>query len=91
MTNLSPTIDRLGVLKATIATLEVEEKALKAVLIENGVGAYEGDLFRVTVSETERANLDMKAVREKLSDQFIRCHTTFTQIISVRVVARNGR
>jgi hypothetical protein len=30
-------------------------------------------------------------VREKLSAQFIRAHTTFSDVTTVRVVARNGR
>ena len=86
--NLTTTIDMLGELQVRIAKLEAEAKALKAVLVEVGPGSYEGERFKVTVTTCERNNLDMKAVREKLSPQFIRCHTTTTQVTSVRVTAR---
>lgn len=88
MSNLSPIIDELGVLKAQIANLEAQEKALKDQLIELGAGCYEGQVFKVTVSVAERSNLDMKAVRAKLSPQFITAHTTITTVKSVRVVSR---
>jgi hypothetical protein len=88
--NLTSTIDRLGNVKAQLAALKREEDELKAVLIENGVGAYEGDIWRATVSQTERETLDMDAVREKLSAQFIRAHTNVTPVTTVRVVARTN-
>ena len=91
MDNLTPTIDRLGVVKAQIAALKREEDELKTVLIENGPGAYEGDLYRCTVSQTDRETLDMEAVRAKLSPQFIRAHTNVTPVTMVRVVARVGK
>jgi hypothetical protein len=90
-TNLTNTIDRLGVVLAQKAELMAEEKLLKGVLVDNGVGAYEGDFYRATVSMSERETLDMKAVREKLSAQFIRAHTNVTEVTMVRVVARNGK
>lgn len=88
--NLTSTIDALGALKAQLAELQRQEKELRDVLIENGPGAYEGELFRVTVSESERETLDMEAVREKLSPQFIRAHTRVTPVVMVRVVARKA-
>jgi len=92
MNNLTSTIDRLGHIKAQLADLKAEEQALRDVLVENGPGAYEGELFRATVSASERATLDMAAVRAKLSRQFIACHTNITEVVTVRIVARtNGR
>jgi hypothetical protein len=88
-TNLAA-VDRLGVLLAQIAELKREEKLIKAALIAEGVGAYEGDLFRATVSLAERATLDMAAVRAHLSPQFIRAHTNVTEVTIVKVVARNN-
>ena len=88
--NLTSAIDRLGNVKAQIAALKKEEDALKAVLIENGPGAYEGDTWRATVSVSDRETLDMEAVREKLTPQFIRAHTNVTEVTSVRVVARTN-
>jgi len=89
-TNLS-LVDHLGVVLAQIAELKREGDAIKEMLIKWGVGAYEGDLYRVTVSQSERATLDMAAVRAKLSPQFIAAHTKFNDVTTVRVVARNGR
>ena len=88
--NLTSAIDRLGNVKAQIAALKKEEDALKAVLIDNGPGAYEGDTWRATVSVADRETLDMEAVREKLTPQFIRAHTNVTEVTSVRVVARTN-
>jgi hypothetical protein len=89
-TNLTSMIDSLGVLKAKIAELENEEKAIKKALGDLEPGAYEGELFRLSISESERETLDMKAVREKLSPQFIAAHTNVTKVRTLRVAARNG-
>jgi hypothetical protein len=91
MTNLSKIIDDLGALKAKIAELEIAEKAMKAALIDLAPGAYEGDLYRLSISETERETLDMKAVREHLSRQFIQAHTNVTPVRTLRVAARSGK
>ena len=83
-------VDQLGALKARIVELETQEKALRNALIARGDGAYEGQLFRATVSSTMRCTLDMDAVRAKLSPQFIAAHTRETPVQAVRVAARNG-
>jgi hypothetical protein len=70
--------------------LRIEEKALQTVLTEQGPGAYEGELFRATVSQFERSTLDMDAVRAKLSPQFIRANTSISEVTTVRVVSRNA-
>jgi hypothetical protein len=54
------------------------------------VTAEEGELFRVTVTNAVRETLDMEAVREKLSPQFIRAHTKETFYTTVRVTARKS-
>jgi hypothetical protein len=45
----------------------------------------------LSISETVRETLDMEAVREKLSPQFIRAHTRETPVRTLKVVARNGK
>lgn len=89
-TNLTATIDALGAIKAQIADLERQEKGIKDMLGELAPGAYEGELFRLSISVADRDNLDMKAVREKLSPQFIAAHTTTKSVRTLKVSARNG-
>ncbi len=43
-------VDRLGLIQAQIAELQLREKSLKESLVDEGVGTYEGRFFRVTVS-----------------------------------------
>jgi len=90
-TNLTATIDALGALKAQIADLEIQEKALKKALADIAPGAYEGELFRLSISQSVRCTLDMDAVREKLSPQFIAAHTRETEVRTLKVSARNGQ
>ena len=88
--NSKPLIDQLGRIKAKIAALTLIETGLRGQIVEMGVGAHEGDLFRATVSKSIRETLDMKAVRKKLSPQFIKANTNKTPVITVSVVARTA-
>src|SRR5215203_4952839 len=88
--NLTSAIDQLGLIKAQIADLKSQEQALRDVLAAQGAGSFEGELFRATVSVGERATLDMAAVRAKLSRQFIQANTNITEVVTVRVSARNN-
>jgi uncharacterized small protein (DUF1192 family) len=86
-------IDRLGELLAQIATLESEANKIKAALKKSGPGAYEGDLFRATVSVSEREVLSVEACAEKLkelkvSKQWFVAHTKKSSVSAVRVVSR---
>lgn len=83
-------VDKLGLLKAEIAALQAEEKKLKEQLIAMGEGAHAGNLYDASVSVSERQVLDMEAVRLKLSPQFLRAHTSFTKVTTVRVNAKKG-
>ena len=91
MTNLQQIIDAYGLLKAELAELNLREKALKEALADLTAGSYEGERFRLSISESERETLDMAAVREHLSRQFIRAHTNVTPVRTLRVVARSGK
>ena len=85
--------DALGALKARIADLEALAKVEHARLVALGVGAHEGETFRASVSASERVTIDWRAVAEKLepSRQLITAHTTSKDVVTVRVVARNGK
>jgi len=89
-TNLTKTIDALGAIKAQIADLAKQEKALKEALADLDPGAYEGDLFRLSISVADRETLDMAAVREKLSPQFITAHTNVTTVRTLKLASRKG-
>jgi hypothetical protein len=82
--------DKLGKIKAQIADLQKLEEKCKADLKATGVTEAEGSLFRVTVTSAVRESLDMEAVKEKLSPQFIRAHTKETSYTTIRVTARKG-
>jgi hypothetical protein len=86
--NISATIDAYAIICAKITELEKQKAAVKKTLDFLDVGAHEGDKFTLTVSESERNTLDMEAVREKLSRQFIQANTTTTQVRSFRTKAR---
>ena len=90
-------VDQLGNIKAQIADLEEQEKALRDQIVARGEKEVEGDLFRATVSQSEREGRDQvfknkieELISEHLSAQFIRAHTTSTPITTVRVAARKG-
>lgn len=90
MSNAASIIDDFGLISAQIAELETKKKALHKQIVEMGEGAHEGTFFRVTVSKSTRSTLDMDAVREKLSPQFIRAHTKDTEVTTVRGSMRNA-
>ena len=73
-------VNELADTKAEIAKLKEHEDFIKNKLIEFGEGAYHGDKHDVTVTEVERKTLDMKAVKKKLSRQFISANTKTTKI-----------
>lgn len=81
-------VDKIGNLKATLAPqleqLDADLKILKAM----GVERYIGDKFEVNVFDKTDSRLDMEAVREKLSPQFIAAHTTTKIVRTAKVAAR---
>ncbi len=86
-------VDQLGVLAAQKAEIAAEEKSIKAQLIDLSKGnnsAFDGDLFRTTVSFTDRVTVDWKAIAAKLdaSRQLITSHTYETPVTTVRTKAR---
>jgi hypothetical protein len=92
-------VDLLGEVKAQIAELETLEKTLRDQIESRGPGAYEGELFRATVSKPgERKSPDavLKArieelVKEHIPARFVKAHTNTTPVKpTVKVVARTG-
>lgn len=81
MSNISTAhmIDELGYIKAQIAELETEKKALEAKLRKRLVAgeAAEGDLFRVVRIHQDTTHIDWKniALRYEPSRQLITSHS----------------
>lgn len=88
--DLKRLIDRYGILRAEMAELLMKEKMLRREFADLPEGAYEGELFRLAVSDVESEHLDMKAVRKKLSPQFIRAHTRIVKSRRYLPSARQG-
>tara|TARA_R110000868_G_scaffold257185_1_gene514296 strand:- start:485 stop:781 length:297 start_codon:yes stop_codon:yes gene_type:complete len=78
-------VDRVAELAAQIAELNAEKKQLTEELKNIGEGKYYGTEHYLTVSLSERGTLNMKAVRAKLTHQFITAHTQVTESLSVTV------
>lgn len=90
-------IDELGVLKAQMAELTKKEKELKDRLGDLEPGAYEGNLFRLSISTSVRESPDeaLKAkidelIEEHLNRQFVTAHTNRTDVRTHRVSARRA-
>ena len=85
---LSSKVDRLGLLLAQIADLEREAGSIKSDLKESSLLIVEGELFRATVSTSQRCTLDSAIVRSYLRpDQLERCEK-ISSVTIVRVVSR---
>ena len=80
-------IDKLALIRLQIAKLEASEKKVKdQIVAQFGIGYFEGDNFAANIIVADRDNLDMKAVRAKLSPQFISAHTTTQEVVTVKIV-----
>ena len=89
--NVAAVIDDFGLISAQIAELEAKKKLIREQLVVAlGLGAHEGTFYRVTISKSTRETLDMNAVREKLSRQFIQANTKETEVLTVKAGARNA-
>lgn len=84
-----PEIDEIGTLKSRIKQLENRISELEQPFKEKGPGIYEGKLWKGLVYQMDQNRLDMKAVRAKLSPQFIQAHTKTTQVTCLRVDLRD--
>jgi glycine/serine hydroxymethyltransferase len=78
-------VNKIATLKAEIARLSKEEKSLTEQLKAQGAGTYQGTEHYLVISEVTRETLDMKAVRSKLSRQFITANTNVTHSLTSRI------
>jgi len=91
---LALAVDRLAAIKAQIAELTLEEKAIKETLTASGLDAIDGTAHRVAISHCEgRVIIDWQSVAAKFapSRQLVAAHTsTGAPYAVVRVSARKG-
>ena len=83
-------IDRLGALNETLKTLKAEADSIKIELKKAGIEHADGDEFHLDVITQERSYLDQKAVKAKLSPQFLTAHTRVSTVRSFKVVRRES-
>jgi tRNA(Phe) wybutosine-synthesizing methylase Tyw3 len=91
---LAAAVDRLALIKAQMAQLSAEEKALKESLSASGLDAIDGTAHRAAVSQCSgRVSIDWETIAAKFtpSRQLIAAHTsTGAPYTVVRVSARKG-
>lgn len=88
--SLAKVVDDLGRVKALIADLAAQEKALKQVLIDAGVDKIEGKLYQASVSESCRLIVDSARLQEE-RPRIWEEYSKVSCSINVRVSARSAR
>lgn len=87
--NPSNAVDELGIIKAQIAELEQKEKALTDALKATGLDKFAGTYYDCTISRSERANFDIKALRADLGEDVCKPYVKApTQIVTLKLVAK---
>lgn len=79
-------IDKLAKIRSQMEDLKKQEAEIVNSLKSQGTGTYEGKEHYAVVSEVTRKTLDMKAVRAKLSRQFIQANTNESTSIQLRLM-----
>ncbi len=78
-------VNKLAKVRTEIAHLKEVENEYVRAMKESGAGTYEGTDHYVVISDVERKTLDMKAVRKKLSRQFIQANTKVTKSMCLKL------
>lgn len=86
--NVQQMIDRLGNLKAKRELIEKEERMLKAALIANGIGLYQGDKYIAEVQRYERATISPTLVRKLVNDEMLDLMTEHKMVDAVVLKAK---
>jgi hypothetical protein len=88
--SLGELADQLGHAKAELAEAKAREDALRAELIARGVTEAEGVLFRASISESTRWNLDAQRIREEMGELWTVAHSKVSAVTTLRVTARSA-
>ncbi len=83
-------LDRLGLLQAQIAELAEQAEVIKDAFKNAGEGKYEGDLYKASVSISQRDVVDYKNLIADLgvTPELLKKYTTQSVSIAIRVTAR---
>jgi len=83
-------LDRLGLLQAQIAELTEQAEVIKNAFKNAGEGKYVGDLYKATVSMSQRDVVDYKNLIADLnvSPELVAKYTKQSVSIAIRVTAR---
>jgi len=91
-------IDELGVLRAQMAELKIQEDLLKTRLGDLPVGSYDGQIYRLTIFEVTRETQDalLKAkiaelIEEHISRQYLSAHTSASTSRTCKTAVRKER
>jgi hypothetical protein len=84
-------LDHLGMLMAQIADLNEQAEVIKNNFKNAGEGKYEGNLYKATVTLSQRDVVDYKAIMAELAvdPALIAKFTKQTASIAIRVTARS--
>jgi hypothetical protein len=95
MNNDLNTVDTLGALLAQIADLTKQADAIKdgfkdSATAPNGSKVFEGDMFKATVIEANRATVNYKKLLADLgvTDDTVAQYTSTSAVFSVKVTSR---
>ena len=86
MDNILNKVNRVATLRAQLAEMAKEENELVADMKDFGAGVYQGTAHQIVISESTRKTLDMKAVRLKLSRQFIQANEKKTTTLVAKLL-----
>lgn len=82
---LAAAADRIGQLKIQMAQLEREQAELKQLFIDAGKPAYDGEVYRVTITHVDRTTLDTKAIRAEMPAKWIANHSVTSKVTQMHV------
>jgi hypothetical protein len=86
--DLADLVDQLGLLKAQISALSDQERVIKDQLIDTRLPSIDGELFRASISTSERITLDSQKVKLFLTPFEIQQCQKVAEVTTVRVTAR---
>lgn len=80
----SDMVDELASVRDQLKALTAREKHLKEIFRKGGAAIYRGDQHQIEIVFTSRPQLDMDAVRAKLSPTWIAEHTGEVEVMNIR-------